>query len=411
MTSDYSFFKLDPRQEEAVLTAINEPVMILSGNPGTGKTTVCRSIIQQLEKIGYKNIALACPTGKAAKRLQEQVDRPTSTIHRLLKYNPTMKRFEHNELYPLEADVLIIDEVSMVDIELFDALLCACPKDQIFKLIMVGDADQLPSVGPGNILKDMIESKRIPTVMLNQIYRQSPDSWISRNAVRVNTGKQLHLGEADDFFWIEREDPEEAVKVIVSLASSAVPKKYSLDPLVDIQVLSPQRRGVLGTENLNEKLQAAINPPTGKDVWKNIYGNPFSIGDKVIHTKNNYQLGVFNGETGVVENILYINSSAGELVVDFGDREVVYNKEHAAQLQLSFAITVHRYQGSEVKCVIMPVHKSHAFMLSRSLLYTGMTRGKQLVYLVGEQDGLKHAIKNNKVTRRYTSLRERLNQI
>jgi len=204
----YDFFRLDEYQEEAVETAINEPLLILTGGPGTGKTTVCKNVIAQLKKEGYKDISLACPTGKAAKRLTEQVKRPASTIHRLLKYNPTLQRFEHGELFPLECQALILDEVSMVDIELFDHVLCACPKHPDFKLILVGDQDQLPSVGPGNILKDLIASKRIPTVHLQKIHRQSPDSWISRNAARVNAGKELHLGEADDFFWIERENAE-----------------------------------------------------------------------------------------------------------------------------------------------------------------------------------------------------------
>jgi exodeoxyribonuclease V alpha subunit len=404
----YDFFKLDPYQEEAVATAMNERVMILTGGPGTGKTTVCRNVLAQLKEQGYGEVALACPTGKAAKRLEEQVGMHAMTIHRLLKYNPTMRRFEHGELYPLECEALILDEVSMVDIELFDHVLQACPRSPDFKLVLVGDQDQLPSVGPGNILKDLIESKRIPTVQLQKIHRQSPDSWISRNAARVNAGKELHLGEADDFFWIEREDPEKAAKVIVALAARAVPEKYCLDPLVDIQVLSPQRRGVLGVEKLNEQLQAAINPPGKKHVWKNLFGNPFIKGDKVIHIRNNYLLEVFNGETGVVVDVLYNDSKHGQLLVDFGDRKIAYNKEQAGELRLSFALTIHKSQGSEYKCVIIPVHKSHHFMLSRSLLYTGITRGKQLVYLVGNPDGLKRAIKNNKVKRRYTTLKERL---
>lgn len=403
-------FKLDKIQEEAVITAMNERLMILTGGPGVGKTTVCLNIIEKLTEIGYKEIALACPTGKAAKRLEEQVGRPAATIHRLLKYNPTMRRFEHGELYPLEADALILDEVSMIDIELFDAVMQACPRSRDFKLILVGDQDQLPSVGPGNILKDLIESKRIPTVRLQQIYRQSPDSWISRNAARVNAGKELHLGESDDFFWIERDETEDVAKVIVALAARAVPKKYGLDPLTQIQVLAPQRRGAIGVEKLNELLQAAINPPGRRSAWKNCFGKPFLKGDKVIHVRNNYRLEVYNGETGVVTDVLYTNSKYGELVVDFGDRVVVYNKENGGELQLSFALTIHKSQGSEYPCVIIPVHKSHAFMLSRSLLYTGITRGKQLVYLVGNADGLKRAIKNNKVKRRYTTLCDRLKE-
>jgi len=406
----YDFFRLDEYQEEAVETAINEPLLILTGGPGTGKTTVCKNVIAQLKKEGYKDISLACPTGKAAKRLTEQVKRPASTIHRLLKYNPTLQRFEHGELFPLECQALILDEVSMVDIELFDHVLCACPKHPDFKLILVGDQDQLPSVGPGNILKDLIASKRIPTVHLQKIHRQSPDSWISRNAARVNAGKELHLGEADDFFWIERENAEKAAEVIVALAARAVPEKYCLDPLVDIQVLSPQRRGVLGVEKLNEQLQAAINPPAKKRPWKNLFGDAFCRGDKVIHVRNNYVLEVFNGETGVVVDVLYNDSKHGQLLVDFGDRKIAYNKEQAGELRLSFALTIHKSQGSEYPCVIIPVHKSHHFMLSRSLLYTGITRGKQLVYLVGNREGLQRAIKNNKVKRRYTTLCERLQE-
>jgi len=403
-------FLLDETQEAAVAMAMNERVMILTGGPGTGKTTVCLNIIQKLKLMGYGEIGCACPTGKAAKRLEEQVGQPASTIHRLLKYNPTMKRFEHGELYPLELEALIVDEVSMVDIELFDCLLLACPRSPDFKLILVGDADQLPSVGPGNILRDMIDSKRIPTARLTNIHRQHPDSWISRNAARVNAGKELHRDEANDFFWIERDDPERAAAVIVELAARAVPDKYNLDPLVDIQVLSPQRRGVLGVEKLNEQLQAAINPAKGRTVWKNVFGNPFRIGDKVIHIRNNYQLEVYNGETGVVSNVLFTTRKAGELLVDFGDRMIVYDKEQAGELRLSFALTIHKSQGSEYPCVILPVHQSHAFMLSRSLLYTGITRGKQLVYLVGNTEGLTKAIKNNRVKRRYTTLCERLKE-
>lgn len=405
-------FVLDDSQERAVQTAVNERVMVLTGPPGSGKTAVCLSIIDQLEAepYNYENILCACPTGKAAKVLEEQVHKPATTIHRLLKYNPTMKQFEHNELNPIEADALILDEVSMVDIDLFDAVMCACPRTSDFKLIMVGDVDQLPSVGPGNILKDIISSGRIPVVRLEHIHRQSPDSWISHNAVRVNTGKELYLGHADDFFWIEREEPEKVAAVIVELASRAVPDKYGLDPLVDIQVLAPQRNGVIGVEKLNERLQEAINPSKGKDVWKNIFGGAFTVGDKVIHVRNNYQLMVFNGETGVVTDILYNNGKSGELLVDFGDRELVYNQEQAGELRLSFALTIHKSQGSQYKCVIIPVHKSHAFMLSRSLLYTGITRGKERVYLVGNQEGLKRAIKNNKCVKRYTTLCERLKE-
>lgn len=404
-------FQLDEYQEKAVQTAVNERIMVLSGNPGTGKTTVCLSVIDKLESVGYRNILCACPTGKAAKRLEEQINRPATTIHRLLEYNPNMKRFERCELNPLDADALILDESSMIDIELFDAVMCACPQNADFKLILVGDVDQLPSVGPGNILRDIINSGTIPVAWLKKIHRQSPDSWISRNAVRVNAGKELHLGHADDFFWIEREETDKVANVIVELASKAVPNKYGLDPLVDIQVLAPQRTGAIGVEKLNEMLQKAINPIIrGKDTWKNAFGNVFTIGDKVIHTRNNYKLMVFNGESGVVKDILYNNDRHGELLVDFGDREIVYDKENGAELRLAFALTIHRYQGSEVKCVIIPVHKSHSFMLSRSLLYTGITRGKQLVYLVGNQDGLKRAIKNNKCAKRYTTLCERLKE-
>lgn len=389
-------------QHDAIDLALAGIVMVLTGGPGTGKTTVCREIIRRLEDQG-KKVACAAPTGKAAKRLEEQTGRPAATIHRLLNWSYITHWFTVDRDNPLEEDVVLIDETSMLDIELMHAVLEAMRRGT--KLILVGDADQLPSISAGNVLRDIIASKTVPVVRLKQVHRQSANSWICYNARHINRGEKIHIDNerSEDFFFIERNTAQHAAETIVRLASMAIPIKHSLDPIRDIQVLCPQKKGSLGTATLNAELQSILNPTVpGKPEWRLNKDTVFRAGDRVMHTRNNYQLEVFNGEVGTVCGI------EKHLTVDFGDREVTYDRSDSMQLMLCYASTIHKSQGSEYPCVIVACHSAHWHMLSRPLLYTAVTRAQRYVYLVGDQKGLNRAIQNNQVVKRYTSLRERL---
>jgi exodeoxyribonuclease V alpha subunit len=395
--------QLNADQQRAVELAINNQIMVLTGGPGTGKTTTCHQILAQLEALGGC-IACAAPTGKASKRLQEQTGRPASTIHRLLCWSPQEGRFTVDNESPLDANAVLLDEVSMVDTALMHALLVALRAGT--KLVLVGDVDQLPSIGPGNVLRDIIESGVVPVARLSQVYRQSENSWIRVNAQRINAGEPIHTDNAssEDFFFIEHDDPKRAADTIVELVTKTIPEQHGLDSLKDIQVLCPQRRGPVGVHVFNDELQATLNPPAlRKPEWRSRGGATFREGDKVIHIKNNYNLGVYNGEVGIIDTI-----GKEFLSVDFDDRVVVYDRTDVTQLQLCYASTIHKSQGSEFPCVVVPVHSTNAFMLSRPLLYTAVTRGQRFVYLVGDRKGLKRAIKNDEVIKRHTSLDERL---
>jgi exodeoxyribonuclease V alpha subunit len=395
--------ELNATQQRAVDLASRAQVMVLTGGPGTGKTTTCRAILSYLEERG-ELIACAAPTGKASKRLREQTERPASTIHRLLCWSPQENRFTVNADDPLDATVVLLDEVSMVDIALMHALLSALRRQT--KLILVGDVDQLPSIGPGSVLRDVIDSGVVPVVRLSQVYRQSENSWIRVNAQRINAGEPIHIDNArsEDFFFIEHDDASRAAAAIIKLVTKEIPERHGLDPIKDVQVLCPQRQGSVGVHVFNDELQSSLNPSRqGRPEWRRPGGATFREGDKVIHIKNNYDLGVYNGEVGIIDTI-----GKDFLGVDFDDRMVVYGRDDVVQLQLCYATTIHKSQGSEYPCVVVPVHSTNSFMLSRPLLYTAVTRGQRLVYVVGDRKGLKRAVKNDEVTKRHTSLNERL---
>ncbi|MBU1163290.1 MAG: ATP-dependent RecD-like DNA helicase [Proteobacteria bacterium] len=379
--------------------------VIITGGPGTGKTTLIRSINAVFEALG-KQISLAAPTGRAARRLAELTHRDAKTIHRLLGYNFKDNLFDKNQDNPLDADAVIIDEASMVDTYLMFHLLNAIPMTSM--LIMVGDVFQLPSVGPGNVLDDMIKSDIIPVFYLKKIFRQARESSIILNAHRVLKGEfplLKHINEATDlseFYFIEQNNPEKVVSTIVELCTRAVPERFGFDPVNEIQVLTPMHKGVVGTINLNQVLQKALNP---SPVMINAINNSFKIGDKVMHLKNNYQKEVFNGDIGT---IISIDGKKEELSVDFYGREVSYDFTETGELSLAYAISVHKSQGSEYPAVIIPLMTHHYALLQRNLLYTAITRGEKLVILIGMKKALDIALKNDKPRQRLSMLAERL---
>ncbi|MFC2071109.1 ATP-dependent RecD-like DNA helicase [Chloroflexota bacterium] len=393
-------------QKEALRKAVTCKVMVITGGPGTGKTTLVNSIIKILEKKGQQ-IVLASPTGRAAKRLSEVTGREAKTIHRLLEFSPSEGGFKRNEEYPLDADMVIIDEVSMVDILLMNHLLKAIPPTAT--LLLVGDIDQLPSVGPGNVLKDIINSGLVETIRLTDIFRQAQESLIVVNAHRVNKGEFLRLdtsqGQQNNFYFIKRQEPEEALNIIKDLCKSRLPSAFQLDPLEDIQVMTPMHRGIVGVANLNAELQNLLNP-NQKSVSRG--GRLFRVNDKVMQTKNNYEKETFNGDIGRI-NSIYLEEQI--LKVKFEDRIVDYSWSDLDELVLAYAISIHKSQGSEYPAVVIPILPQHYIMLQRNLLYTAITRAKKLVVLVGSKRAVAIAIKNNKVQFRYTNLSARLNEV
>ncbi|MBM3211482.1 ATP-dependent RecD-like DNA helicase, partial [Candidatus Poribacteria bacterium] len=388
-------------QKEAIKKTLISKVMILTGGPGTGKTTTLTGIIKLMEQLQMK-VVLGTPTGRAAKRLGETTSREAKTIHRLLEFAPGGGGFKKNQLEPLDADVVIIDESSMVDLVLMNNLLKAIKNDSI--LILVGDVDQLPSVGAGNVLKDLIDSGVVEVVTLTEIFRQAQKSMIVTNAHKINKGEFPSLsGEKDrDFFFIEEDDPENAAAVIVDLVTKRLPKYYKYDPIDDIQVLCPMYKGSVGADNFNQVLQNALNPD-GESLPRG--GRNFRSGDKVMQIRNNYDKEVFNGDIGRIASVDIIDQV---VTVAFPEKEVVYDAADLDELVLAYAITIHKSQGSEYKAVVIPVMTQHYMMLQRNLLYTGITRAKNLVVIVGSKKALGMAIRNNKVAKRYTSLAKRL---
>ena len=391
-------------QKEAIGKVLLNRVLVLTGGPGTGKTTTVLGLIELFEELKLK-IILAAPTGRAAKKLSETTDRKAKTIHRLLEYSPKRGIFTKNSENPINAEVIILDEVSMIDILLMNNLLKAVLPGTI--LILIGDVDQLPSVGPGNLLKDIIDSETIPVVRLTKIFRQDRRSLIIVNAHRVNEGKYPVIkGEKErDFYFIEEEDPQLAAQKIINLCTVRLPAKYKIDPVDDIQVLSPMYKGEVGADNLNYCLREALNLK-GKEIK---YGNhSFRVNDKVMQIKNNYDKEVFNGDIGRIENI---EEEEHILEVNFYGRRVDYEFSELNELVLAYAITVHKSQGSEYRIVVIPVMTQHYLLLQRNLLYTGITRAKEMVILIGTKKALWIAIKNNKTFHRNTSLKERLIEV
>ncbi len=395
----YSNIKYEPEQIDAIKKGVTSNVVVITGGPGTGKTTITHGIVTALTNLGM-SVLLAAPTGKAADRLSEATGREAKTIHRLLKAKPGGV-YEHNEDNPLVGDVLVVDEISMVNVYLMNSLLKAVPEHM--RLILIGDVDQLPCIGPGNILRDVIDSGKIPVIRLTKIFRQSADSKIIMNAHAINRGEMpliQNTADSDFFFMTEREE-DKIPEDIVSLVCERLPKKYGVLPK-EIQVLTPMKKNNAGTIQLNKMLQQSINP-SGPEIVRG--DTIFRLGDKVIQTKNNYDKNIFNGDTGYINNV---NVEDKTLTVDYGDSMVFYDQTDMDELMLAYALTIHKSQGSEYQIVVMPVTNSHYYMLSKNLLYTGITRSKKICVLVGSKDALAWGIKNIRVAQRKTMLKERI---
>jgi exodeoxyribonuclease V alpha subunit len=393
--------QLAPQQLMAIKTAVTNKVTILTGGPGTGKTTTLRALLDLLDgaRLTY---ALASPTGRAAKRLAEATGREAKTIHRLLEYNPG-EGFGRNDQNPLVADMIIIDEASMLDLALANNLFKAIQSDR--HVLLVGDIDQLPSVGAGDVLGDLIASGVTAVVRLQTIFRQASGSLIIHNAHRINQGLMPEARQdATDFFLFVKQEPEEVATLLVDIVQRRLPHKFGLDPLGDIQVLSPMYNGHVGVRQLNLALQVALNPP-GKRQERNLGGRTFRVGDKVMQTVNNYDKNIFNGDIG---RITALDTVQQTVTINIDGAPVVYDFLETDELVHAYAISVHKSQGAEYPCVVLPVVTQHYMMLQRNLLYTAVTRAKKLVVLVGTRRAIAIAVKNDKVTKRHTALDWRL---
>jgi exodeoxyribonuclease V alpha subunit len=396
--------RLAEKQAQAVACAVSNKVLVITGGPGTGKTTIIRAMINIYQALGVR-VVLAAPTGRAAKRMQEASGHEARTIHRLLEFSPAKGHFQRDQDSPLDADAVIVDEASMIDTLLMNSLVRAIPRSAA--LILVGDTNQLPSVGPGNVLRDIIDSGRFKVVTLTEIFRQSRESRIVVNAHRINRGEFPDLrppetGRPSDFYFIQEEDPATAVQTILNLCKVRLPRRFGWHPVRDIQVLTPMHKGLAGAANLNAELQNLLNP--GKEGV--VRGHRmFRTHDKVMQVVNNYQKEVFNGDIG---RITAVHFDEQQLKVNFDSRTVGYEFSELDELVLAYAVSVHKAQGSEYPVVIMPVLTQHYVLLQRNLVYTGVTRGKNLVVLVGTKKALAIAIRNDEPRRRYTRLKERL---
>jgi exodeoxyribonuclease V alpha subunit len=394
---------LADKQEEAIKSAIENKIMVITGGPGTGKTTIINAILKIFSKVGVQML-LAAPTGRAAKRMSEVTGHEAKTIHRMLKYSVKNGGFEKNDVNPLDCDLLIVDEASMIDTVLMHHLLKAVPKHATF--ILVGDVNQLPSVGAGNVLNDIINSTAVPVVELNEIFRQAQESLIIVNAHKINSGIMPFLQspgkKLEDFYFIEKEDPEEVLKLILEFTTERIPKRFGFDSIDDIQVLTPMHKGTVGASNLNITLQQVLNP---REDGITRGGRNFRINDKVMQIRNNYDKEVFNGDIG---RIINIDIEEQEVKISFDGRIVAYDYPDLDEIVLAYAVSVHKSQGSEYPAVVIPILTQHYVLLQRNLIYTGVTRGKKLVVIVGTKKALAIGIKNNKTERRYTHLRYRL---
>ena len=393
-------------QREAVAVALKAKTLVITGGPGVGKTTIVNSILKIVMAKGIK-AALAAPTGRAAKRLSESTGLEAKTIHRLLEFEPINGGFKRSADFPLECDLLVIDETSMVDVPLMAQLLRAVPDRAA--VIIVGDADQLPSVGPGQVLADIIASEVMPVTRLTEIFRQAAKSRIITNAHRVNKGHMPELrpskDDQTDFYFIDAAEPEDAVSKIVELVKTRIPRRFGLDPIRDIQVLCPMQRGGVGARALNVELQKALNSGTASQSSVERFGYTYRVGDKVMQTENDYEKEVFNGDIGFVTAI---DADANEVMINFDGRTVAYGFGELDEVMLCYATTIHKSQGSEYPAVVIPIMTQHYMMLERNLLYTGITRGQKLVVLVGQKKAIGIAVRGNKDRRRWSKLRERL---
>jgi len=395
---------LAEKQVEAIVNALKNRVMVLTGGPGTGKTTIINAMLKVFSRLKQKSM-LAAPTGRAAKRMSETTGHEAKTIHRLLEFTLQKGGFQKNDQNPLGYDVLIIDEASMIDTILMYHLLKAVKPGTV--LILVGDVNQLPSVGAGNVLNDIIASGAIPVVALNEIFRQARTSRIITNAHRINNGKLPIISPPEpksDFYFIEQEDPEKVLKIILEMIKVRIPHSFKFDPVNEIQVLTPMHKGLVGAHNLNTQLQKELNPQ-GAGIIRG--GREYRVNDKVMQIRNNYDKDVFNGDIG---RIFRIFPDEQEVVIAFDDRKVTYDYSDMDELMLAYAISVHKSQGSEYPAVIIPILTQHYILLQRNLIYTAVTRGKKLVVIVGTKKALAMGVNNDKTQKRFTYLKNRLRQ-
>jgi len=389
-------------QRAAVRLAVSSKLLVITGGPGVGKTTLVNSILKILAVKGLR-LALAAPNGRAAKRLTESTGLEAKTIHRLLEVDPSHGGFKRNEMQSLECDLLVVDETSMVDVPLMNALLRAVPSQSA--VLLVGDVDQLPSVGPGQVLADIINSNAVPVVRLTEVFRQAAESRIIVNAHRVNQGLMPEpppIGDGlSDFYFVDAADPEDGVRKLIHMVRDRIPRRFGLDPVRDIQILCPMNRGGLGARSLNIELQKVLNPPRDPRIER--FGWTFCEGDKVMQIENDYDKEVYNGDLGVVTKI---DADDNSLLIDFDGREVAYDAGELDQVVLAYATTIHKSQGSEYPAVILPLATQHFTMLQRNLVYTGITRGKRLVVIVGQRKAMAIAVKGNQTRRRWSKLRD-----
>ncbi|MGO8881210.1 MAG: ATP-dependent RecD-like DNA helicase [Desulfomonilaceae bacterium] len=393
-------------QVEAVKVALDSKIMIITGGPGTGKTTIIKAILAIFERLGVE-ILLAAPTGRAAKKMSEATGHEARTIHRMLEFSPHKRGFQRDEKHPLMCDLLIVDETSMIDTVLMYHLLKAMPLHST--LILIGDVNQLPSVGPGNVLQDIIESNAVSVVRLTEIFRQAQESDIIVNAHLINSGVIPSLDSSEDtnhdFYFIEKAEPEEALETILKLVCVRIQNAFGFDPLDDVQIITPMNRGTVGTSNLNIEFQKALNPREDGILRG---GRSFRINDKVMQIRNNYDKDVFNGDIGRISKIDLENH---EVTILFDGKAVTYDYPDMDEIVLAYAVSVHKSQGSEYPCVVIPLLTQHYVLLQRNLLYTAVTRGKKLVIVVGSKKAMAIAVKNDKQQNRFTFLRERLSPI
>jgi exodeoxyribonuclease V alpha subunit len=388
-------------QKQAVCMALASKALVITGGPGVGKTTLLSSILK-IQMAKRTAVALCAPTGRAAKRLSESTGLEAKTIHRLLETDPAKGGFRRDESNPLSCELLVVDEASMVDVLLMRALLRALPDQSA--LLVVGDVDQLPSVGPGQVLADIIGSAAVPVVRLTEVFRQAAESRVIINAHRINRGQMPELdqtGPGSDFYFVDAVDPEDGVQKILTIVRDRIPKAFGLDAVRDVQVLCPMNRGGLGARSLNVELQKALNPPGEERVER--FGWTFCPGDKVMQVENDYDREVYNGDLGIISRL---DMEESELHVSFDGRDVTYGFGELDELVLAYATTIHKSQGSEYPAVVIPVTTQHYTMLARNLLYTGVTRGKRLVVLVGQRKALAIAVRNQGARRRWSKLRE-----
>lgn len=391
---------LSPGQQEAVKLALQSPVCVITGGPGTGKTTLVNALLTMLESKNVK-VTLAAPTGRAAKRLEQSSGRQAQTIHRLLEFNPRESKFTRNAQAPLDAEMIILDEASMIDLPLGRALLDAVRPGG--RLCLVGDVDQLPSVGPGLFLSDIIRSEVVPVARLTEVFRQAAQSHIVKAAHAILKGQMPESGpQGSDFFILQRNDPAQTLETMRELITRRIPKAFQVDPRSDIQVLVPMHRGIIGVENLNLELQAVINEG-GATLGPR--GRGLRVGDKVMQVKNDYDKEVFNGDVGRIEGM---NEEDGLVTIRFEDKVVLYPITDIDELSLAYSVSIHKSQGSEYPVVILPLVSQHYVMLQRNLLYTAVTRGRRLVIIIGDPKALRRAVQNDRPQDRYTRLVERL---